>query len=480
MQAPTLAQVTADIRKASRSVYHRLHSIAGDASFVAELADLFPALPVIANERCGSWYTPPAKVAAKAYFKSTDGHHGEWCFSLRRANLHILPLICERGGCLVVDSTRGGKRMPDALSKTVPIWCATLNQAVFADRLKKDNRDGEADATLAEHCALHTLPSMVSRSEHEQISARVPSFVQKLQRAGVEMDRLRRLLQKPLRPIWLTPASRLFIDNPPTYDDAPFIPVICVTASEAVAGGVTARTTGYMYIQGAADDAEAWSRGLTADLFWQHYSALLTASESDCARLVADAVRLRTTGDEDTDGTRLSSHSLYNFIGDTNVAIGGRRSRPPECWDNFDVIINCCELEYEANRDEKLRGRYLFLNIPEGKKGQNRLLATLPLALQFAEAPMREHKRILVHCAKGQDRSVGVALALLVRHLDGATGAISNDLAPSDCAPAHAADIDKTTIQHRLLYIAQYRPQASPSRATINKVNSVFLSPSHM
>jgi tRNA A64-2'-O-ribosylphosphate transferase len=29
-----------------------------------------------------------------------------------------------------VDSTRRGKRMPDALSKTVPIWCATMNRAV--------------------------------------------------------------------------------------------------------------------------------------------------------------------------------------------------------------------------------------------------------------------------------------------------------------------------------------------------------------
>jgi len=30
---------------------------------------------------------------------------------------------------LIVDSTRSGKRMPDALSKTVPIWCAVINKA---------------------------------------------------------------------------------------------------------------------------------------------------------------------------------------------------------------------------------------------------------------------------------------------------------------------------------------------------------------
>jgi tRNA A64-2'-O-ribosylphosphate transferase len=66
------------------------------------------------------------------------------------------------------------------------------------------------------------------------------------------------------------------------------------------------------------------------------------------------------------------------------------------------VIINCCELEYEENRDEKYRDRYLFLNIPEGKKGQRQLLAMLPQALRFAQAPMQQGKRVLVHCAKGK------------------------------------------------------------------------------
>lgn len=29
-----------------------------------------------------------------------------------------------------MDSTRRGKRIPDALSKTVPVWCAVINRAV--------------------------------------------------------------------------------------------------------------------------------------------------------------------------------------------------------------------------------------------------------------------------------------------------------------------------------------------------------------
>lgn len=55
----------------------------------------------IANLRCGAWYTDPAQAASEpVYFKSTDGHHGQWAFNLRRANLHLLPLIAAHGGCV--------------------------------------------------------------------------------------------------------------------------------------------------------------------------------------------------------------------------------------------------------------------------------------------------------------------------------------------------------------------------------------------
>ena len=68
----------------------------------------------------------------------------QWDFSMKRANLHLIPLIqprhqqqpqddeasvdqagsgatTELTGCVLIDSTRRGKRYPDALSKTVPI-----------------------------------------------------------------------------------------------------------------------------------------------------------------------------------------------------------------------------------------------------------------------------------------------------------------------------------------------------------------------
>lgn len=53
--------------------------------------------------------------------------------------------------------------MPDALSKTIPIWCCVMNRAIFPD--------------LGPH-PLHTPPQAVSPSEHSQIEKRIDGFVQ--------------------------------------------------------------------------------------------------------------------------------------------------------------------------------------------------------------------------------------------------------------------------------------------------------------
>lgn len=71
---------------------------------------------------------------------------------------------------ILVDSTRRGKRFPDALSKSVPIWCAVLNKA--AVRL----------AILSEgpYTKLATPVDAVSRSEHDQIEQRIAQWAEAL------------------------------------------------------------------------------------------------------------------------------------------------------------------------------------------------------------------------------------------------------------------------------------------------------------
>ena len=98
------------LRREQQSVSNCLLSIFDDARFVQEISALYPSLPVFANLRCGLWYVPNA--TATCYFKSTDGHTGNWGFSCTRLNLHVAAACAQQGGAIVVDATRRGKRFP--------------------------------------------------------------------------------------------------------------------------------------------------------------------------------------------------------------------------------------------------------------------------------------------------------------------------------------------------------------------------------
>lgn len=94
----SLSQATRLLHQSSQSTHNRLASICQDAVFVAQIGCSLD-LPIIANERCGGWYVPPESRAGSAYFKSTDGHYGEWAFSKRRLNLQLLEIIDKNQGC---------------------------------------------------------------------------------------------------------------------------------------------------------------------------------------------------------------------------------------------------------------------------------------------------------------------------------------------------------------------------------------------
>jgi tRNA A64-2'-O-ribosylphosphate transferase len=86
-----------ELKRSTLSILNRLHSIQEDAVFAQKVAAAY-SRPLIANERCGSWYIDPKKKAGSAYFKSTDGHTGVWKFSSRRLNLHLLEILGKNDG----------------------------------------------------------------------------------------------------------------------------------------------------------------------------------------------------------------------------------------------------------------------------------------------------------------------------------------------------------------------------------------------
>lgn len=128
--------------------------------------------------------------------------------------------------------------MPDALSKTVPIWCCVLNRALFPDDLECHE--------------LYTPGQVVSSSEHAQMCSRIPQFIESLKELGIDCHALRRKISKPLRPIWVTPESDL---ESMELSSSDFHPIICCTASRRVSGTEVAEGG---YIQGAGDDTENW------------------------------------------------------------------------------------------------------------------------------------------------------------------------------------------------------------------------------
>lgn len=97
-EQPSMSQLMASLKRTTLTIHNRLSSIKTDAEFVDHVSHSYSPRPLVANERCGSWYIPPKRKDASAYFKSTDGHERAWKFSTRRLNLHLIELIEKNDG----------------------------------------------------------------------------------------------------------------------------------------------------------------------------------------------------------------------------------------------------------------------------------------------------------------------------------------------------------------------------------------------
>ena len=89
------------------------------------------------------------------------------------------------------------------------------------------------------------------------------------------MSFISRIMDKPLRPVFITPESEADLRLPDNY-----YPVILLTASSLVpVAHIPDRR--FVYIQGAADDEEAWSHGLTSAQFWDNHETILKCTQED-------------------------------------------------------------------------------------------------------------------------------------------------------------------------------------------------------
>ncbi|KAI0279088.1 initiator tRNA phosphoribosyl transferase [Russula aff. rugulosa BPL654] len=497
------------IRRESLDIYNRLHSIRADVAFVNEVRAAYPSFPLIPNLRCGAWYTDPAIAhpSAHAYFKSTDGHHGNWSFNLRRPNIHLLSVAASHGGLILVDSTRAGKRLPDALSKTVPIWCAVINRAIplrggcFEVPLPSSSSSDVvmvADTDLD----LHTPPGAVSPHEHAQITARLDIWAAALADSSYALPEL----AKPLRPLWVTPASARF---PYIAPDASFLPVICVSASRAVDAGTERRMEGFSYVQGSGDDHELWGQGLTPQLFWRHRTELLACSREDVEAVVVKLVTA-VRGTQQTSGVDgLHDGGAWSMLPTPVLKVRGRvllctlvdlprelpASVPSTCAPNNDGEIETAFIVVYASTSNATPGdtdktspvveprsddretrantepggsegtsRVLRMHLPLGKRGQHIFVHDiLPRAVSFASSHLGLGRKL---CVAGGDEGIGVALVLLQLFFDD-EGSLRSGITRNPSS---------SSVRTRLEWIIASWPQVNPSRTILKRVNEFLLS----
>ena len=459
--------ISKELRKDLLSIRNRLQSILYDAYYIESLVSRGIArYPLIPNERCGLWYVPEDKKAESCYFKSTDGHTSQWSFNLRRLNLHLLSIVCREGGICIVDSTRKGKKIPDALLKTIPIWCAVLNYIRF----------GEGDW-------LRTPQSTISESEHSQISERISKFADDAVKKEIITAEKLKMLEKPLMPEWYYPGAKSQSGD----KMGKYYYVQCITASKRtnLAGGsqMSIPENSWYYVQGSADDHELWAtkdicRGkLTPEFFWKtvvksndlidDYGFIKNSvSDAQLIQKMNELYELINDASKESVAS-IDATQVRNASGDTGLSFGKIELNLEysllilyrkvvilsENW----KVDNIPEKEQEEQEEIQI----LQYEIESSKKGSKQLRDILP---KLIESLLKcEDGEILVLCDTGKDLSVVIVLILLCLKFD-------LNWAPIAARP----QVDKTLVKQHLGLLLELR-KINPSRNSLQSANSYLM-----
>lgn len=474
----SVREISKELRREDRSIRNRLQSILHDNTFLSNAVMEVFSYGVVPNERCGLWYCKDGEFSTTSYFKSTDGHVNQWDFSLRRLNFHLLKILGEDGGVIIVDSTRRGKRIPDALSKTVPIWCAVLNYLI----LEEEGQSWPFDREI-----LFVPPGTVPDSERERISQKIPELVENLKKLRImDGSKLKELLGKGcegrprlLRPIWIYPGSSLLRTNVDLFTGekvmtskwtAPedIIPLILCTVSYQCQDGVDKRN-GFTYVQGAADDHELWSNGLTPALFWKHIRTLGDPEKSDSELLkfidgITSAESL--SGDSSSLEKILASDiitpNLHLGIIQNGVSLTEQIRK--ELKKRYSRAIICSEsVKPDGGESSDMLSVYPLSS--GSKKSSRDLRAQLITIDKMIATNLNRELPILIACNTGADISVCILLVALCKYYN-----VEWELEIQN-------SINKTIIRKHLAKIIDKLQgrNVNPARASLNSVNSFLM-----
>jgi tRNA A64-2'-O-ribosylphosphate transferase len=200
-----------------------------------------------------------------------------------------------------------------------------------------------------------------------------------------------------MRPIWVTREST--ISERPSIAD--FHPIVLCTASRRVTTGGEMSEGGY--IQGAGDDSESWSHGLSPPLFWANKEALSNTVEEKLPGLIATLIEK----DKNVLGTSKAisiKHidwlfaATFDILGSTEISAS-------------DLLVTCGEAsQMPPYATSKIK--HMHLECRKGKLGSRDLRQQLSKLTTFLDSS-KSFSRLYVSCLTGKDLSVGVILTIL-------------------------------------------------------------------
>lgn len=146
-------------------------------------------------------------------------------------------------------------------------------------------------------CSLH-LPLWVSETEKAMIEKRLECWTKELEASGADIPSIVLCLRKPLRPLWISQRTVIWLNEVPEYDSWDFTPIIllCASSSDGTFQHRTTSEFSWNYIAGAGDDEESWARGLSPHLFWKHAYDIISAGPDLCNQKVANIVEKDRVG----------------------------------------------------------------------------------------------------------------------------------------------------------------------------------------
>ena len=163
----------------------------------------------------------------------------------------------------------------------------------------------------------------------------------------------------------------------------------------------------FTYIQGSADDEEAWSHGLKSDLFWEYHRGLLEyLRETDLVARIREIV----TGETNREVEKEEEEDVSGIRG-MNLRLGIGRG---DCMGKTMIICGGMENGFQG-----LEENFLFVDLPKKGKCVTYLTKTIfPKTVEFAfdQGILKNHSITILSINSSRenlDLSIAIMLILL-------------------------------------------------------------------